>query len=136
MDTDGTIAPQRIYWKDCRVFELAEARSQGADSRKHKSLRYEVTGQGRQGAYLLLDDRYEKLDRREEAQEARARGWRIGLKPVLIWQARLKDARGMILFIQDSLALRYVIVEQLSQSVRETKSRATRRGQHARYQEV
>ena len=57
MATDGTVTPQRIYWKDGRVFEIADAASLGADNRENHNLRYKVGIRGRRDhTYLWLDE--------------------------------------------------------------------------------
>ena len=57
MAIDGSITPQRIYWKDGRVFELAESVSLGADSHEHLDLRYKIRIRGRKDfTYLWMDE--------------------------------------------------------------------------------
>ena len=47
-ETDGTMTPQRVYWKDGRVFEIVESTSLGADSHEYLDLCYRSgSGEGR-----------------------------------------------------------------------------------------
>ena len=57
MATDGMMTPQRIYWKDGRVFEVIESASLGADSNEHLDLRYKIRIRGRKDfTYLWMDE--------------------------------------------------------------------------------
>ncbi len=55
-ETDGTMTPQRVYWKDGRIFEIVESASLGADSHEHLDLCYKIRIRGRKDFTRLWMD--------------------------------------------------------------------------------